>query len=250
MRIAVALALAVALGACASETADVPAAVAPSTSTTRAPSTSTTTNTNNSTTTTTTAPPALLQYVFLSEGATNAAGVWALEARLDELGYWPGAVDAVFDGQTSHAVTALQKVAGIERSGRVDLATEWALQAGLLPPVRTATGHVVEIDLELQVMTIATDGRIDQVLDVSTGKRATRTPRGSYGIGRQIDGYRRSRLGLLYRPKYFVGGFAIHGYPSVPTYPASHGCVRVTYPAMDHLWSSNLVPVGTPVVVI
>ena len=26
---------------------------------------------------------------------------------------------------------------------------------------------------------------------------------------------------------YFLRGFAIHGYPSVPTYPASHGCVRV-----------------------
>jgi lipoprotein-anchoring transpeptidase ErfK/SrfK len=26
---------------------------------------------------------------------------------------------------------------------------------------------------------------------------------------------------------YFLCGFAIHGYPSVPAYPASHGCVRV-----------------------
>jgi len=26
---------------------------------------------------------------------------------------------------------------------------------------------------------------------------------------------------------YFLSGFAIHGYPSVPVWPASHGCVRV-----------------------
>ena len=29
---------------------------------------------------------------------------------------------------------------------------------------------------------------------------------------------------------YFIGGYAIHGYVSVPTFPASHGCVRVPIP--------------------
>ena len=29
---------------------------------------------------------------------------------------------------------------------------------------------------------------------------------------------------------YFIGGYAIHGYASVPTFPASHGCVRVPVP--------------------
>jgi lipoprotein-anchoring transpeptidase ErfK/SrfK len=35
-----------------------------------------------------------------------------------------------------------------------------------------------------------------------------------------------ARLGAV-RSLYFLRGFAIHGYPSVPAYPASHGCVRV-----------------------
>jgi lipoprotein-anchoring transpeptidase ErfK/SrfK len=52
---------------------------------------------------------------------------------------------------------------------------------------------------------------------------------------------------LLYRPKYFHGGVAVHGYTSVPATPASHGCVRVTYAAMDHLWAADLLPIGTPV---
>jgi lipoprotein-anchoring transpeptidase ErfK/SrfK len=26
---------------------------------------------------------------------------------------------------------------------------------------------------------------------------------------------------------YFIRGYAIHGYASVPVYPASHGCLRV-----------------------
>ena len=32
-------------------------------------------------------------------------------------------------------------------------------------------------------------------------------------------------LGMYYS-LYFLRGFAIHGYASVPPYPASHGCVR------------------------
>lgn len=37
----------------------------------------------------------------------------------------------------------------------------------------------------------------------------------------------------------------MHGYSSVPNYPASHGCVRVTIPAMNRLWS--LLRIGMPV---
>jgi lipoprotein-anchoring transpeptidase ErfK/SrfK len=29
---------------------------------------------------------------------------------------------------------------------------------------------------------------------------------------------------------YFIRGYAIHGYPSVPNYPASHGCIRIPNP--------------------
>jgi lipoprotein-anchoring transpeptidase ErfK/SrfK len=29
---------------------------------------------------------------------------------------------------------------------------------------------------------------------------------------------------------YFIGGYAIHGYHDVPTYAASHGCIRVPIP--------------------
>ena len=54
--------------------------------------------------------------------------------------------------------------------------------------------------------------------------------------------------GPLYRPKYFAGdGVAIHGYSSVPATPASHGCVRVTNAAIDMLWSSGILPIGTAV---
>jgi hypothetical protein len=81
-------------------------------------------------------------------------------------------------------------------------------------------------------------------LDASTGKAST-PPAGNFTVLRHIDGWRQSRLGLMWRPNYFHGGYAIHGYSSVPNYPASHGCVRIPMPAMDRLWPR--LTIGMPV---
>ena len=65
-------------------------------------------------------------------------------------------------------------------------------------------------------------------------------------IQRKIDGVRTSKLGYLYRPSYFTGGFALHGEAyDVPVYPASHGCVRMTNYNTDLLYKQ--LAVGTPV---
>jgi hypothetical protein len=68
-------------------------------------------------------------------------------------------------------------------------------------------------------------------------------------ITREIDGMREAERGQLWRPKYFDDsrGIAIHGSASVPNYPASAGCVRVTNAAMDFIWQAGLAPVGTTV---
>jgi lipoprotein-anchoring transpeptidase ErfK/SrfK len=83
----------------------------------------------------------------------------------------------------------------------------------------------------------------------SGGTAVATTPTGRFAINREVDGLREAPLGTLYRPKYFVGGIAIHGSGSIPATPASHGCARVTNAAMDLLWASGLAPMGTPVVV-
>ena len=56
-------------------------------------------------------------------------------------------------------------------------------------------------------------------------------------------------LGELYRPRFIVGGVAVHGYRNVPNYPASHGCIRVSNLAMDMIWATNAMPMGGTVVV-
>jgi peptidoglycan hydrolase-like protein with peptidoglycan-binding domain len=172
----------------------------------------------------------------------------ALQVRLTELGYWPGPIDGQFGPMTSHAVTAFQKVSGLPRTGLADDDTVAALVEATRP-IPDADYEGFEVDLTRQVGFVVKNGRIVWVVDVSTGTSATPTPRGKFTVYREIDGNRVAPLGVLYRPKYFRGGFAIHGYGSVPSYPASHGCVRVLKPVMDMLWAEGHLDIGTPVTV-
>ena len=169
------------------------------------------------------------------------------QQRLADLGYWLGTVDGRFGSLTAHAVTAFQKAEGLTRTGQLDAATVDRLAVAATPPARSDSGTVLEIDLSHQILLVAVDGRVTRIYDIATGASATPTPPGQFTIYTQIDGYRHAPLGTLYRPKYFNGGIALHGYTSVPSEPASHGCVRLTYPAMDDLWASGAAPIGTPV---
>ena len=74
------------------------------------------------------------------------------------------------------------------------------------------------------------------------------TPGGSFRIGRKAVGLEIAPLGELWWPMYFNGGIAIHGSPSVPAYPASHGCIRIPMYAAPTFY--NEVPAGTRVHVL
>jgi peptidoglycan hydrolase-like protein with peptidoglycan-binding domain len=212
-------------------------AIAP---TTRTPTT--TVPTSAPTTTVPTPPP----MPTLRLGA-RGADVLALQVRLVALGFWLGEADGTFSEPTEHAVVAFQKASGLARDGVVGPQTRAALATAQRLAPRSTHGRVIEIDRTRQLLLTVVDGRVEWVFDTSTGRVAGTTPPGRWRIEREIDGYHRSRLGLLYRPKYFHGGVAIHGFSSVPPYPASHGCVRVINAVMDHLWSSGAAEIGTPV---
>jgi lipoprotein-anchoring transpeptidase ErfK/SrfK len=184
----------------------------------------------------------------------------SLQRRLTDLGYWLGEADGTFGALTQQAVYALQKASGLTRDGVAGPRTRRALDAGTRPEARTRDGHVLEVDLDRQLLLVVDDGDVRHVLNTSTGtfepytyageRYLADTPRGRWTISRQIDGWREGNLGRLYRPKYFhPDGIAVHGYTSVPPYPASHGCVRVSLAAIDWIWRSGLAPVGTTVLV-
>lgn len=199
------------------------------------------------TTTSTTAPPPEMP---MDDGTLRPgeAGdeVLVLQTRLRDLGYWLGEPDSSYGGLTSQAVMAFQKANGLGRDGVAGPATLAALE-GAGRPIPASTADGIEIDLERQVLLVVRGGQVEWAINTSTGRSGWRTPTGTFTIERQIDGVRRAPLGDLYRPKYFNVGIAVHGSPSVPANPASHGCARVTNAAIDMLWASGLAEVGTEV---
>ncbi|HUP84240.1 MAG TPA: L,D-transpeptidase family protein [Acidimicrobiales bacterium] len=180
-----------------------------------------------------------------------------LQRRLDSLGYWVPTNASGPGTLTTQALYALQKSAGIPRTGTFDTATQRAVDDGVLPRPRSTTGYIAEVDKSRQILMLVSNGRVVRVFNVSTGNGAryrsgsgyaiASTPEGVFSVQRQINGTRISELGELYRPKYFTGGYAIHGSPSIPPYPASHGCIRVSNGAINFLWDSGSLPIGTPV---
>ncbi len=193
----------------------------------------------------------------LHPGDTGAY-VLAVQQRLSSLGYWLGTPDGTYGYLTSQAVMALQKSAGLGRDGVFGPATRRALDAGARPQSRIG-GTGVEIDLQRQVLLVVRGGAVTTILNTSTGngqpfesygqQHVAVTPKGTYSVFRTVDGNDEGPLGDLWRPRYFNGGIAVHGAASVPAYPASHGCARVSNPAMDMIWARGLMPVGSRVVV-
>lgn len=184
--------------------------------------------------------------------------VLAMQQRLSELGYWLGTPDGNFGPLTSQAVYALQGAAGLGRDGIAGPATRKALDRGVLPRVQSS-GSAVEIDISQGTIVFVRGGRPWRVLHTSTGNERpyasgsgtaiAHTPRGTFSVQRRIDGVRVAPLGRLYRPIYFYRGYAVHGSGSIPAYPASHGCARVSNSAIDMIWRQNLMPDGLRVLV-
>jgi hypothetical protein len=242
------------------ETATVTSPAAPTGTSTSAPTTGPTVDPSGIPTAgptgSATTPPAVED--DLLRAGDEGAQVLALQKSLVDLGYWLGTPDGKFGFLTTQAVYALQGAAGLGRDGVVGPATMRALQRGALPRVQSK-GSAVEIDISAGTVAFVRGGRPWRVLHTSTGNGAAyrsgdsmaiaHTPRGRFAVQRRIDGVRVAPLGRLYRPVYFHGGYAVHGSGSIPAYPASHGCARVSNAAIDMIWRENLMPDGLPVLV-
>lgn len=165
-----------------------------------------------------------------------------LERRLSALRYHLRGVDGSFDHRTADAVVAFNKIRRRPRVRSVDAGTWYALAAARRPRPRIGgSGFHIEVDQTRQVLMTVRDGRVRGVIHVSTGAGGA-THDGTWTVYGKIAGYSPHRL---YYPSYFDGARAIHGWPSVPTYPASHGCVRVPY--WTAKWIHYLAPIGTRV---
>jgi peptidoglycan hydrolase-like protein with peptidoglycan-binding domain len=214
-------------------------------------------------TTTTLAEP-----VISASGQRSGPSAQAAQLKLLELGFWLADPNGKFDDTTTQAVMAFQKYFELRPTGNINAATAHLLAEIKNPATATTKeGTLAEVDKSRQLLFLVQDGITTYVMNASTGddrsyeepdgntpgvmiKGTAVTPVGLFKIDRERpDGWWIGDLGQIYRPKYFIGGVAIHGSMSVPAYPASHGCVRVTVKAMDFIWDNDILPRGTEVLV-
>lgn len=170
------------------------------------------------------------------------------DARLASMGYGTG----------RDALIAFQKYEGRKVTGELSRADVDAIMNANAPQPRDAGYRHVEVDLDRQILVLTDDeGTIKRMLPVSTGSNKhysekgmsglAYTPRGRFRIYAKMNGWRHSPLGLLYYPNYFSDGLAIHGNPSVPRSPQSHGCIRIPMAAAVDI--SRALPLGTIVLI-
>jgi peptidoglycan hydrolase-like protein with peptidoglycan-binding domain len=193
----------------------------------------------------------------LSDGMTGA-DVLALQKLLLAQHYDPGPLNSRFGYDTHHAVMTFQKLQRLPATGSWGGAERLRSTRPVAYKVRyPKAGRAVEIDVTRQILVLSEGGVVRRIIDVSTGsgrvyyqegaRNIAHTPRGRFSVFYKINGTRISKLGELYKPSYFYQGYAVHGSASVPNYPASHGCVRITNPNADRIFP--LLTVGTPVTV-
>ena len=191
-------------------------------------------------------------------GPLNHAELKEAERRLSEMGYLTGRVDGTIDSDTRMGLITFQKWEGRKITARLTRSEFNAIRDANAPRPKDSGYKHVEVDLDRQVLLLIDgEGVVKTILPVSTGsgkrykeKRMSGlayTPRGRFRIYGKISGWRRSPLGLLYYPNYFSDGLAIHGNPSVPHAPRSHGCVRIPMFAARAI--SRQLPVGMIVLI-
>jgi lipoprotein-anchoring transpeptidase ErfK/SrfK len=164
-----------------------------------------------------------------AQAAVGAPSATAVQGRLAALGYLPAtAVSGRMDEATRQAVLAFQAWEGLGRDGVVGPGTRARLAIARRPEAGPGPRSRIEIDVSRQVALLVRGARVARAVHVSTGAAGTPTPTGRFRVYRK----ERESWSVPFRvwlpwASYFSGGVALHGYPDVPAYPASHGCVRI-----------------------
>ena len=183
----------------------------------------------------------------LSVGSTGP-DVLALRARLQQLRVHVPAPSTTFGSELNDSVIAFQKGRGLERTGIVDDATWRALSLDTVPlPRYRGGGTHIEVSKSRQILMVVHDGQTVWYVPVSSGAGGI-TPVGNYHIlWKALSTTTWLGPAILYRTMTFHTNYAIHGFSSVPSYPASHGCVRIPIWLADWLYQQS--DVGEPVYV-
>jgi lipoprotein-anchoring transpeptidase ErfK/SrfK len=206
-------------------------------------------------------PPYVPAGVVIHYGARGPA-VKALQQRLAQLHYYPGAIDGQYGASTVEAVWAFKEVQGYPVNfGNEDVvsrATERALVHPRSPRVLVRRGGAMRIEVNMndEVLVLYNHNKPELISHVSTGAGCLpgqgcgwNTPTGNFRTLEFLPGWVTVPLGFMYNPVFFIGtAYAIHGEynTSVPFYPDSHGCVRIPMDIANFFHKLVKIP-GTPV---
>ncbi|HEY7136690.1 MAG TPA: L,D-transpeptidase [Acidimicrobiia bacterium] len=133
------------------------------------------------------------------------------------------------------------------RRGRLALAAAMLVSLLLLgacgpyPGGGTGSGDLIDVNLSTQTLTLWRGGHEVLSTHVSTGKPSTPTVQGRFTIYSMQSGWVHTQNGSVYKPLWFHGNYGVHGFGSVPSYPASHGCVRVPVGTQDQVFANAYV---------
>ncbi len=189
---------------------------------------------------------AVVDVVAASAGfGSGGLRVRYLQRRLRMLGYAVPSSGRL-DDATARAVLAYRKVNGMQRNSSVNhrIFFQLAKGRGAFRAKYPGHGRHAEADLAKQVLAlINSGGRVYRVYHISSGKPSTPTVLGSFSVISKESGY--NSLGMLDASYFAGGGYAVHGYHEVPTFAASHGCIRTPIP--DAAFLSHWLTYGTPV---
>jgi hypothetical protein len=188
-------------------------------------------------------------------------------------------VDGKYGEQTKRAICTAEWLLGLAQVTRTKITGDSATAASIMSATsigvplasKGKAGKWADVSNICQSSVFGTDDQVNYVFISSTGGPGLETPAGNYvtykydpalltaqekanknnkrrsGWHDSIDSPSPSGLGNMYRPFYIKrtkkgspdGGMAFHGADNVPTYPASHKCVRLRSSDMDKviLWA-------------
>jgi peptidoglycan hydrolase-like protein with peptidoglycan-binding domain len=185
----------------------------------------------------------------------------SIQQRLNQLGYYAGAVDGRYGGDLREAVWAFKEVQGLPMNALSNSVITSAFRAALVHPkqpyARFPQGGAdrIEVNLRIQVLVMYRYNKPHLILHISSGGGYyfcasssncgyAVTPDGSYTALSYIPGTITVALGQMENPIFYIGTvYAIHGGEPVPWYPDSHGCVRISSDAVN--WFHNDVNIGS-----
>jgi L,D-transpeptidase catalytic domain len=132
----------------------------------------------------------------------------------------------VYDAATGRAIMAWRKVAGYSRTyiATSDVFAGMRKGRGVFKVRHPKDGHHVEARLNQQVLALINGSKVERIYHTSSGKPSTPTVQGKFRVYMKTPGV--NAKGMV-DSNYFIRGYAIHGYPEVPNYAASHGCLRI-----------------------